>query len=108
MTCSFTTTSQQPHAVMFASYWQQHLGFSSLFRVLFSCDKRTILLCLCVNFHLRARRNILRNKALLPKLPKDLRKLATANTVLHLVLTKKSELIFNNKDVFPQVYIDIF
>jgi len=37
-----------------------------------------------------------------------LRKLATANTVLHLALTKKSELDLNDKDVFPQVCIDVF
>jgi len=38
----------------------------------------------------------------------ELRKLAAANIVLHLVLTKKSELNLNDKDVFPQVYIDVF
>ena len=36
-----------------------------------------------------------------------LRKLATANIALHLVLTKKSELNFNDKEVFPQVCIDV-
>jgi len=35
------------------------------------------------------------------------RKLVTANIALHLVLTKKSELNLNDKDVFPQVCIDI-
>jgi len=38
----------------------------------------------------------------------ELRKLAAANITSHLVLTKKSELSLNGKDVFPQVYIDVF
>jgi len=38
----------------------------------------------------------------------ELQKLATVNITLHLVLTKKSELNLNNKDVFPQVCIDVF
>jgi len=32
----------------------------------------------------------------------ELRKLATANIALHLMLTKKSEMDFNDKDVLPQ------
>jgi len=36
-----------------------------------------------------------------------LRKLATANIALYLLLTKKSELNFNDKEVFPQVCIDV-
>jgi len=35
----------------------------------------------------------------------ELRKLAKANEALHVVLTKKSELNLNNKNVFPQVRI---
>ena len=38
----------------------------------------------------------------------ELRKFPAANTALHLVLTKKSELNLNDKDVFPQVWIDVF
>ena len=38
----------------------------------------------------------------------ELRKLAAANITLPLVLTKKSELNLNDKDVFPQVCIDVF
>jgi len=37
-----------------------------------------------------------------------LRKFPAANTALHLVLTKKSELNLNDKNVFPQVWIDVF
>jgi len=38
-----------------------------------------------------------------------LRKLATGNIALHLVLTKKSELNFNDENVFPQqVRRDVF
>jgi len=36
-----------------------------------------------------------------------LRNLATANIALHLVLTKMSELNFNDKEVFPQVCTDV-
>jgi len=35
----------------------------------------------------------------------ELRKLVAANITLHLVLTKKSELNLNDKDVFPQADI---
>jgi len=35
----------------------------------------------------------------------ELRKLAAANITLHLVLTKKSELNLNDKDVFPPAYM---
>jgi len=38
----------------------------------------------------------------------ELRKLAAAGITSHLVLTKKSELSLNDKDVFPQVCIDVF
>ena len=38
----------------------------------------------------------------------ELRKLATANIALHLVLNKKSELDHNDKGVFSQVCIDVF
>ena len=38
----------------------------------------------------------------------ELRKVAAANITLHLVLTKKSQLNFNDKDVFPHVCIDVF
>jgi len=38
----------------------------------------------------------------------ELRKLAAANITSHLVLSKKSELSLNDKDVFPQVCIDVF
>ena len=38
--------------------------------------------------------------------PDELRKLATANIALHLVLTEKSEINVNDKGVFPQVCID--
>jgi len=38
----------------------------------------------------------------------ELRKRATANTALHLVLTQKSEQSFNDKDVLPQIWIDVF
>jgi len=38
----------------------------------------------------------------------ELRKLATANIALHLVLTKMSKLNLNDKDVFPQICIDVF
>ena len=38
----------------------------------------------------------------------ELRKLATANIALHLLLTKTSELNLEGKDVFPQVCIDVF
>jgi len=38
----------------------------------------------------------------------ELGKLAAANTTSPLVLTKKSELNLNDKDVFPQVWIDVF
>ena len=38
----------------------------------------------------------------------ELRKLGTTNRALHLVLTKKSELNLNDKDVFPQVCVDVF
>jgi len=38
----------------------------------------------------------------------ELRILAAANITLHLMLTKKSELSLNDKDVFPQVCIDVF
>ena len=38
----------------------------------------------------------------------ELRKLATADIALHLVLTEKSELNLNDKDVFPQMCIDVF
>ena len=38
----------------------------------------------------------------------ELRKLAAANITLPLVLTKKPELNLNDKDVFPQVCIDLF
>ena len=37
----------------------------------------------------------------------ELRKLATPNIGLHLVLTKKSELNLKDKDVFPQVWLDV-
>jgi len=40
--------------------------------------------------------------------PFRLRKLAVANMALHLVLTTKSELNLNDKDVFPKVCIDVF
>jgi len=35
-------------------------------------------------------------------------KIVTANIALHVVLTKKSEPNLNDKDVFPQVCIDVF
>jgi len=38
----------------------------------------------------------------------ELRKLATANISLHVVLTKKSELKLNDKDVLPRACTDIF
>jgi len=38
----------------------------------------------------------------------ELRKLATADIALQLVLTKKSELYLSDKDVFPQACIDVF
>ena len=37
----------------------------------------------------------------------ELQKLATANIALHFVLTKKSELNLNDKDVFPQACKDV-
>jgi len=37
-----------------------------------------------------------------------LRKLTTANKALRLVCTKKSELNLNDKDIFPEVCIDVF
>jgi len=37
-----------------------------------------------------------------------LRKFATANKALYLVLIKKSEPNLNNKDMLPQVYMDLF
>jgi len=37
----------------------------------------------------------------------ELRKFATANIALHLVLTKKSELNLNDKDVLPQACIEV-
>ena len=38
----------------------------------------------------------------------ELRKLAIANIGLHLVLIKMSEQNLDDKDVFPQVWIDVF
>jgi len=46
--------------------------------------------------------------AVLKKCADELRKLATENIALHLVLTNKLELSLNDKDVFLPVCINIF
>ena len=50
----------------------------------------------------------LEHHAGLKKWVDELRKLASANIILHLVLTKTSELNLNDKDVFTQVCKDVF
>jgi len=50
----------------------------------------------------------LEHHAGLKKRADALRKLVTANIALHLMLTKKSELSLNHKDVFTQVCTDVF
>jgi len=50
----------------------------------------------------------LENHTGLKNLSRRIKKLATANIALHLVLTKKSELNLNDKDVIPQVCINVF